>query len=163
VLGKKPALFVLAVDLFKGLAAVKLALLFVNTSNGAHFWMNLGCIYGMASVIGHIYPVFANFRGGKGIATLFGMILGLNVLLALILAVIFFSIVILSKYVSLGSILSSVAMPILTWLLFPETELVKLHFISTMVPLLVIYTHRENIQRLIKGVESKTNIIGGKK
>jgi len=163
VLGKKPAIFVLAVDLLKGLAAVKLALLFDNSFNSSNYWMNLGCVYGMAAVIGHIYPVFAGFRGGKGIATLFGMILGLNLLVALILAVLFFSIVLISKYVSLGSILSSIAMPILIWILFPGSDYNKLHLMSIAVPLLVIYTHRENIQRLRNGVESKTNLVGGKK
>lgn len=163
VLGKKPAIFVLAVDLLKGLAAVKLALFFTDNSNSSNYWMNLGCVYGMAAVIGHIYPVFAGFRGGKGIATLFGMIIGLNVLLALILALLFFAIVLISKYVSLGSILSAIAMPIVTWLLFPGAEFAKLHYLSITIPLLVIYTHRENIQRLINGVESKTNLVGGKK
>ena len=163
VLGKKPAIFVLAVDLLKGLAAVKLALLFDRNFEGPNFWMNLGCIYGMAAVIGHIYPVFAGFRGGKGIATLFGMMIGLNALLALLLAIIFFGIVLISKYVSLGSILSAIAMPILTWILFPGDEFKKLHLLSIAVPLLVIYTHRENIQRLRNGVESKTNLVGGKK
>jgi glycerol-3-phosphate acyltransferase PlsY len=163
VLGKKPAIFVLAVDLLKGLVAVKLALLFVTAEESKNFWMNLGCVYGMAAVIGHIYPVFAGFRGGKGVATLFGMIIGLNPFIALILALIFFSIVLISKYVSLGSILSSMVLPTLTWLMFPGQEFLKLHIMSAMVPLLVIYTHRENIQRLLKGVESKTHLIGGKK
>ncbi len=163
VLGKTPAIFVLAVDLLKGLAAVKLALLFPETMHGSNYWMNLGCVYGMAAVLGHIYPVFAGFRGGKGIATLFGMIIGLNIFLALILALLFFSIVLVSKYVSLGSILSAIAMPVATWVLFPSDEYTKLHILSISIPLLVIYTHRENIQRLIKGVESKTNLVGGKK
>jgi len=91
------------------------------------------------------------------------MILGLNLLVALILAVLFFSIVLISKYVSLGSILSSIAMPILIWILFPGSDYNKLHIMSIAVPLLVIYTHRENIQRLRNGVESKTNLVGGKK
>lgn len=163
VLGKKPAIFVLAVDLLKGFAAVKLALLFTSAEQTPHQWLNLASVLGMAAVIGHIYPVFAGFRGGKGIATLFGMIIGLSGMIALLLALLFFSIVLISKYVSLGSIISSLVLPILAWLFFPGSGFLKLHIISSIVPLLVIYTHRENIIRLKNGVESKTQLVGKKK
>jgi len=107
----------------------------------------------MAAVLGHMYPVWLRFKGGKGVATAFGVFLALSPRAALIGLAIFIVVMLICRYVSLASIASAIAFPILALLLNrgPRTPL----FIAAVVfiPLLVIVKHRQNIQRLINGTE----------
>lgn len=158
ILGKKAGTFVMIIDMLKGLAAVKLAYL----SEYAHFadqtpFINLQIALGLLAVIGHIFPIFAGFKGGKGIATLFGMILGIQYIVALSLAGVFIFMLVATKYVSLSSITTSIAFPILLITIFKaEESSYQLFAIATAF--LVVLTHHKNIGRLLSGNESKVKL-----
>jgi len=153
VLGSKAGAMVMFVDMMKGLVAVKLSFLSHYTINSEPF-VNLQIFLGLAAVVGHIFPIWAEFRGGKGIATLFGMILAIQVLAAVSLVMVFILILFLTRYVSLSSISASIAFPVFIVFIFHEPELsYKLFAIATAF--LVVVTHYKNISRLINGNESK--------
>lgn len=144
--------------MLKGFIAVKLAYLSVyaiNDTNDA--FTNLQVALGLLAVIGHIFPLFAGFKGGKGIATLFGMILGIQWIVALCLVAVFLIMLLLTRYVSLSSITAGVAFPVLLLFIFKGQETAYTLFaISTA--LLVILTHHKNINRLLHGNESKVDL-----
>jgi acyl phosphate:glycerol-3-phosphate acyltransferase len=153
ILGSKAGVAVMLMDMLKGFIAVKLSILspYVWTSEP---FVNLQIFLGLSSVLGHIFPIWADFRGGKGIATLFGMILGIQPLVAVSLIGVFLLMLYLTRYVSLSSISAGVAFPVLILFIFHEPELsYKLFAISTS--LLVVLTHHKNINRLLTGSESK--------
>lgn len=161
VLGSKAGSLVMFVDMLKGFVAVKLSLLsgFSWTSEAI---TNLQVFLGLAAVVGHIFPIWADFRGGKGIATLFGMILSIQPLVAVSLAGVFLAILFLTRYVSLSSISASVAFPLLILFIFREPELTyRLFAIATAC--LVVLTHYKNINRLLQGSENKVPIFRRKK
>ncbi len=153
ILGSKAGTAVMIIDMLKGFAAAKLALLspYPWTSEQV---VNLQVFLGLAAVLGHIFPIWADFRGGKGIATLFGMILAIQPLVAVSLIGVFLGMLYLTRYVSLSSISASVAFPLLILFIFREPELsYRLFAIATAC--LVVLTHYKNINRLIQGNESK--------
>ncbi|MBA3829542.1 MAG: glycerol-3-phosphate 1-O-acyltransferase PlsY [Taibaiella sp.] len=153
ILGSKAGSLVMLVDMLKGFVAVKLCLLSPFAWNSEPF-VNLQIFLGLAAVIGHIFPVWADFRGGKGIATLFGMILSIQPLVAISLVVVFILMLFFTRYVSLSSISASIAFPLLILFIFNEPELsYRLFAIATAF--LVVLTHYKNINRLINGNESK--------
>jgi glycerol-3-phosphate acyltransferase PlsY len=159
VLGKNAGVIVMAADILKGFIAVKLSLLSQyswHPSPSVQF-VNLQVILGIASVLGHIFPIFSGFRGGKGIATLFGMILGIQPLVAVSLVGVFILMLLVTRYVSLSSISASIAFPLLILFIFREPELsYKIFAIGTAF--LVVLTHHKNIGRLLTGNESKVPI-----
>ncbi len=156
VLGPKAGTGVMLVDMLKGFGAVKLALL-SQYAWGSEAMTNLQIFMGLAAVVGHIFPIWADFRGGKGIATLFGMILAIQPAVALSLVAVFLFMLFLTRYVSLSSIVASIAFPVLILFIFREPELTyKLFAIATA--LMVILTHHKNIDRLLHGNESKVNL-----
>ena len=156
VLGSKAGTGVMIVDMLKGFMAVKLSLL------SGYGWQseaitNLQVFLGLAAVVGHIFPIWADFRGGKGIATLFGMILSIQPAVALSLVGVFLFMLFLTRYVSLSSIVASIAFPLLILFIFREPEVTyKVFAIATA--LLVILTHHKNINRLLQGNESKVKL-----
>lgn len=153
VLGAKAGTGVMLGDMMKGFIAVKLSLLsgFAWDSEAI---TNLQIGLGLAAVVGHIFPIWADFRGGKGIATLFGMILGIQPLVAVSLIGVFVCILFLSRYVSLSSITASIAFPVLIVFIFQRPEIsYKIFAIATAC--LVVLTHHKNIGRLLSGNESK--------
>lgn len=153
VLGKKPGSIVMLIDMLKGFLAVKISLL-SPFAWGSEAITNLQVVLGLAAVLGHIFPVWAEFKGGKGIATLFGMILGIQPLVAVSLVGVFLGILYLTRYVSLSSISASIAFPLLILFIFREPELsYQLFAIATAC--LVVLTHYKNISRLLHGNESK--------
>ncbi len=153
VLGAKAGTGVMLGDMMKGFIAVKLSLL------SQYPWQseaitNLQIGLGLAAVLGHIFPIWADFRGGKGIATLFGMILSIQPLAAVSLIGVFVLILFLTRYVSLSSITASIAFPVLIVFIFQEPEIsYKIFAIATAC--LVVLTHHKNIGRLLSGNESK--------
>lgn len=156
VLGPRVGTLVMILDMLKGVIAVKLAYLLPYYAMPEHMTqlINFQIGLGLAAVVGHIFPVWYDFRGGKGIATLFGMVLTIQPLVALSCVGVFMLMFFLTKYVSLSSILAGVAFPLLLIFIFREHELVyKLFAIATA--LLVILTHQKNIHRLLRGTESK--------
>jgi acyl phosphate:glycerol-3-phosphate acyltransferase len=163
ILGTKAGIVVMAVDMFKGFFAVKLAFLsgYYYPDSSVAF-INLQVGLGIAAVLGHIFPIWAEFRGGKGIATLFGMILGIQYMVAFSLVGVFILMLFMTRYVSLSSITASLAFPLLIFFIFKEKELsYRLFAVSTAF--LVILTHYKNIGRLISGNENKVPLFKKRK
>lgn len=151
ILGAKAGVGVMLVDMLKGFFAVKLVYFSHLT---AEPYVNLEVVLGLAAVLGHIFPIWADFRGGKGIATLFGMILAIQPLVAVSLVAVFVFMLFITRYVSLSSISASIAFPLLILFIFREPELsYRLFAIATAC--LVVLTHYKNIGRLLHGNESK--------
>jgi glycerol-3-phosphate acyltransferase PlsY len=153
ILGKKAGCGVMLGDMFKGFLAVKLAFLSVFAV-GSEPFVNLQIFLGLSAVVGHIFPIWADFRGGKGIASLFGMILSIQPIVAVSLVVVFLLMLFLTRYVSLSSITASIAFPLLILFIFNAHELsYRLFAIATAF--LVVLTHHKNISRLLNGNENK--------
>ena len=156
VLGKKAGIPVLIIDILKGLFAVYLSN-FSSFDLGSNSYINLQIALGVASLLGHIFPVFAGFRGGKGVATLLGVVLGILPAAACIAILIFLVVLFAFKYVSLASMSAGLAFPIIVLLIFKEVNVTLLTF-SIVVAFLLIITHKKNISRLIQKKESKVNL-----
>lgn len=153
ILGTNAGVAVMVIDMMKGFIAVKLALM-SPFSWHSEAYVNLQIFLGLAAVLGHIFPIWADFRGGKGIATLFGMILAIQPLVAVSLVGVFMLMLYITRYVSLSSISASIAFPVLIVFIFREPELsYKVFAIATAC--MVVLTHHKNINRLINGNESK--------
>lgn len=153
ILGTKAGSAVMFIDMLKGFLAVKLSVLSGLTWFSEPF-VNLQVGLGLASVVGHIFPIWADFRGGKGIATLFGMILGIQPLVAASLVVVFLCMLMLTRYVSLSSICASIAFPLLILFIFREPE-TSYRVFAIATACLVVLTHYKNINRLLNGSENK--------
>lgn len=157
VMGPKWGSFVMIIDMLKGLASVKLAFLvpYYVDNETARTTFQIGL--GLASVVGHIFPVWADFKGGKGVATLLGLVLGISPISALCSVGVFLMVLYLTRFVSLSSILASVAFPIFIMVIF-NFENQAYRVFAVAVALMVILTHQKNISRLLKGCESKVPI-----
>lgn len=154
VLGRKAGIPVLLVDMLKGFAATNLAYIFSINNPGTIPFINFQLSLGIIAVMGHIFPVFAGFRGGKGIATMFGMILAIQTYAAIYCVLVFIVVLLITKYVSLGSIMASFAYPVFIMMVFKEPFRSVVLF-GMCVCALVLITHQKNIERLLKGEESK--------
>ncbi len=158
VLGPKWGTFVMSMDMLKGVIAVKLALLLPEYADSEVNLQNLQTGLGLAAVIGHIFPIWADFRGGKGVATLFGLVLGISPWTALSCVGIFSIVLYLTRFVSLSSILASIAFPFFILIIFNVDNPVYRIF-AIAVALMVLLTHQKNISRLLRGNESKVPIL----
>ena len=160
VLGSKWGTIVMSVDMLKGVIATSLYIIIPFYIVPAHDWdrTNLMIGLGLAAVLGHIFPIWANFKGGKGVATLFGMVVAMQPSVALCCVAVFLCVLYLTRFVSLSSILSSIAFAV--FILFVFNDDVTLYRIfSVAVALMVILTHQKNINRLLKGTETKVPIL----
>lgn len=165
VLGKKPGAAVMIIDIAKGFTATKLAYLIGLSVTGPKFsaeFVNYELALGVIAVMGHLFPVFAGFRGGKGVATLFGMVLAVSPFSALLCVSVFITVLLVTKYVSLSSILAGFTFPIST-IFVQQTSIKGLAVYSICVCVLILVTHQKNIERLLKGLESKVYLFGRKK
>ncbi len=162
VLGTKIGIVVLIIDALKGIAAVNLVLLFPDIFPGENTKVLFQLLLGVMALTGHIFPIFAGFRGGKGIATLAGIIIALFPGTVLICTGIFFVIFVFTRIVSLGSILASIAFPVVVIFFDQEAVLAEMIF-SVLVAAFVPLTHRKNIYRLLKGEENKLHFNKKKK
>jgi glycerol-3-phosphate acyltransferase PlsY len=154
VLGWKTGIPVLIFDLFKGWLAAMLPRFLDAAPESSETLMVLQIACGLAAIIGHVFPVFAGFRGGKGVATTFGVLLALHPLLTLTCAGIFLIVLLASGYVSLGSMIAVAMFPILLVTLFRSPS-IWLTVFSVIVAAAVIITHTKNIKRLIRGEEKR--------
>lgn len=158
VLGSRYGTLVMAVDILKGMVAVGLytfiPFYLQNELERTNFMIGLG----LAAVAGHIFPVFAGFRGGKGVATLFGMILAVQPVIAISCTGVFLLVLYLTRYVSLSSILAAIALPICVLWIWNEHEILYRIF-ALLVAVLVLFTHQKNIGRILRGVESRIPIL----
>jgi glycerol-3-phosphate acyltransferase PlsY len=154
VLGSKWGSFVLLLDVTKGVIATSLYILipFYLTNELAR--TNFMIALGMVAVLGHIFPIFANFRGGKGVATLLGMALAIQPMVALLCLVVFLITLLSTRFVSLSSMLAGVAFMVLILFIFNEKETIYRLF-AIIVAMMVVVTHQKNITRIFKGTENK--------
>ncbi len=171
VLGKPAGIFVLLMDAAKGFVACKILPPLVFNWIAPHFPYTTGyfdeplnvqpadlemkftVIAGIGAVLGHNYTCWLKFKGGKGIATTAGVFLALAPWALLIALVVFILALLLTKYVSIGSISAAVALPAAVWIMTPQNIL--LGSVATALGVLAIYKHKGNIQRLIAGTESR--------
>jgi acyl phosphate:glycerol-3-phosphate acyltransferase len=158
VLGPKWGTIVMVTDMVKGVVAVKLALLLPEYADSELRLQNLQTVLGLAAVVGHIFPIWADFRGGKGVATLFGLVLGISPWTALSCVGIFMLVLYLTRFVSLSSILASIAFPVFILVIFNVDNPIYRVF-AIAVALMVLLTHQKNIGRLLRGIEGKVPIL----
>jgi glycerol-3-phosphate acyltransferase PlsY len=161
VLGKRAGIIVLLLDILKGVTAASLILYMSSVSQETDQYVNLQLLFGILAVLGHIFPVFENFNGGKGIATLFGMLIGIHYILAVACVALFIIVLLLTRYVSLSSILATISFPILTIYIFNRDEPLFIAF-GIAAALMVVITHKKNIVRLLNGEETKANLFKSK-
>lgn len=166
VLGWKAGVFVILADMGKGLVATMVVarlmqgpIPFENVTPFDDFTL-VQIIAGCSAMLGHIWTVFAGFKGGKGFATAGGMLIGIAPVEVAVSAGVFFTVFLVSQYVSLGTLSAAVAFPLTMF--FRENVFMvdvpgygTLIFFSIGISLLIIYTHRSNIARLIRGTENK--------
>jgi len=163
ILGTKAGSGVMIADMMKGFIAVKLSI-FSSYAWTSEPFVNLQIVLGLAAVLGHIFPIWAEFRGGKGIATLFGMILSIHPIVAVSLVLVFLMMLLLTRYVSLSSIAASIAFPVLILFIFnAQAQELSYRLFAIATAFLVVLTHHKNISRLISGNESKVPIFRRKK
>ncbi len=154
VLGKKAGFIVLGLDALKGYAAASLAAFILPETTDQNQLLIYKMLLGFVAVIGHVYPIFAGFKGGKGIATLLGIVIALNYWLALGCFILFVAIVSLTRYISVGSMFSAAFSPLMA-LFLNQNNINPLFYFCCVVAVLVIYTHRSNIKRLANGTENR--------
>jgi acyl phosphate:glycerol-3-phosphate acyltransferase len=164
VLGKRAGTIVLLIDVLKGWTATMLAviLFYVGVINQEQI-LAAKLILGSVSVLGHLYPIFTSFKGGKGVATSLGMILAIQPEAASVCIAIFLLVLLASHYVSLSSIVAAFAFPMLLVLnVFGHTSSLLIYFGFALF-LVVVYKHQANIARLLKGSESRVYLFKRKK
>ncbi|WP_298299351.1 glycerol-3-phosphate 1-O-acyltransferase PlsY [Hydrotalea sp.] len=158
VLGSKWGTFVMIIDMLKGVVATSLYILYPEYLTNELHRTNLMIGLGLAAVLGHIFPIWANFKGGKGVAALFGMALAIQPIVAVSCVGVFLLVLYLTRFVSLSSILAGIAFMVLILFIFNEKETLYRIF-AVIVALMIILTHQKNISRIIKGTESKVPIL----
>lgn len=158
VLGKNAGIPVLLMDIMKGWLSVHYVV-FLGDSNlfavdyySSNFEIQL--TLGIAAILGHLFPIYTGFRGGKGIATILGILFALHAWAALSCIVVFILIFLMFKYISLASIISSLFFPISVFFMFDFIS-ESLNLFSIFVPILSLITHQKNIERLFRGEENK--------
>ena len=152
VLGRPAGFIVTFLDIFKGFITVFFPLWFSVHADGviSTFFTN-GLIVGLFAILGHVYPIYLKFNGGKAVATSAGVVLGVNPILLLILAIIFFSVLKIFKYVSLSSIIAAISRVIGSIIIHDYILLA----VSGIVSIILIIRHKSNIVRIFKGEEPK--------
>ena len=162
VLGKKAGIPVMLIDLLKGWFAVELVQLSHLYNPGTESYTGMQILMAFLAIAGHLFPVFAGFRGGKGIASLTGAMIAIHPQAAMISVLIFLVLLLITSYVSLSSMITSFVFPFLIILVYHST-LVSLNIFSFAVAILVFATHQKNIERLLTGEENKAKLFGAKK
>ena len=165
VLGRRAALPVFVLDFFKGFVAVTLiGLMRYDADINSAWWINLKILGVFAAVIGHIFPIFANFKGGKGVATLVGAVTGIYPQIIFLCFAVWFLVFLISHYVSLASMTAGCCFPLLV-VIYSSSEWSRNNDVSFTfiifafaVAILLLWSHRKNIERLKAGTESKIYI-----
>lgn len=154
--GKGVGVLTLLLDLLKGTAAVLIARALLGAGEDAQWWV---CAAGAAAVLGHVFPVWLKFRGGKGVATGLGVFLVLAPLATLCALFLFVVVVWLWRYVSLGSMVAASVLPFAVWMLsrlgVSDRAPKPLLVLSILGAALIVFMHRANVGRLLRGEESK--------
>ena len=160
--GKKAALITLVCDILKGVVAILIAILAGKIIKGLDNAL-LVQLAGVFVVIGHTFPVFFKFKGGKGIATSLGVLLTINWQIGLICLVFALVLIILTKMVSVGSIVAAILFPVLVIFInqnyiVPESSNWSYLIFSIIIAILVIFNHRANVKRILNGTENKISV-----
>ena len=158
VIGKFAGFSVLFLDILKGWASVKLlTLILITYQPTSDAYINMQLIIGISAVLGHVFPIYEQFQGGKGVATLMGIILAINFSAAIGCVIIFLLIFIFTSYVSLGAMVAAFFFPVIT-IFIVKAESPALIYFSIFISILVITTHKKNIVRLLERQENKMAI-----
>ncbi|MBF37014.1 MAG: acyl-phosphate glycerol 3-phosphate acyltransferase [Crocinitomicaceae bacterium] len=158
VIGKFAGFSVLFLDILKGWISVKiLTTYFFSATLQQDAFINMQLAIGISAVLGHVFPVYEQFQGGKGVATLMGIILAINFPAAIGCVIIFLLIFLITNFVSLGAITAAFCFPIFTIFVL-KSESPSLIYFSIFISILVIVTHKKNIERLLSGSENKMSI-----
>tara|TARA_A200000113_G_C8856557_1_gene351997 strand:+ start:414 stop:1010 length:597 start_codon:yes stop_codon:yes gene_type:complete len=159
VFGNKSGTIVLAMDILKGYAAASIPLLLSHMYIGfKDEVLILQLTASFCAIMGHVFPVLAKFKGGKGVASTLGIIIAINPETAFICLGCFIVVFIVWKYVSLGAIVASVLFPFVSYFFMLEDARIMIIF-SIMISLIVLFSHRKNMQRLLRGEENKMNFL----
>lgn len=161
ILGKRAGVPVLAIDIIKGSVAVLLAYL-STYQYGTNQFVNLQLALGISALIGHVFPIFVGFRGGKGVATILGIVMCLTPITSALVLLVFLTILISTRYVSLSSILAGISYPIFLNLVLKNENQTLLTF-SVLIAILLIITHKKNITRLLKKEEARVELFASSK
>lgn len=156
VLGKKAGTPVLAIDIIKGSLAVLLAHFSPYTFDSNEF-VTLELGLGIAALVGHVFPIFAGFRGGKGVATILGIVICITPLTSLMVLGVFLIVLLATRYVSLSSMTAGLSFPFFLNIVLKNQNQTLLIF-SLFVAALLLITHKKNISRLLKHQETKVNL-----
>jgi len=156
ILGTKVGVPVLIFDILKGWLSVKLSV-FSVFAVGSESLVNFELLLGIVAVLGHIFPVYVHFKGGKGVATIGGVMLAISFFPTLSAVGVFIIVYALFRYVSLGSMIAGLSFPVFVIFVY-KTPFLTMNVVSILVALLLIITHRKNIKRLLSGEESKLNL-----
>jgi acyl phosphate:glycerol-3-phosphate acyltransferase len=157
VLGRRYGYVVFAIDFLKGLVAVRLSILLAQTQFGGKYTELIGIVAAVACVLGHTFPIWLQFKGGKGVATSAGALFGLLPLAALVGALIWFTCFKLTRYVSVASITAAIALPIVIFVMVDrgKSHGGLLFCFSICLTALVVLRHRSNLVRLVRGTEPR--------
>lgn len=157
VLGKKAGTLVLFIDILKGVLAVLLPWFLGVSEWESDQLVHIQLAAGIAAVLGHVFPLFAQFKGGKGVATSLGVILGIHPLTAVVCLLLFLIVFLFFSYVSLGAIVAAISFPLVLIFIWKVSNVALIVF-SINLSLAVVITHHKNIKRLLKGEENKMNL-----
>lgn len=160
--GKKAAAITLICDILKGVVAILIAMLIGKIVKNSNIAL-LVQIAGVAVILGHTFPIFFRFKGGKGVATSLGVLIMSNWQIGLICLVFALVLMVLTQMVSVGSIAAAILYPVLT-LFIPQNYIVSGNYLiySIILAVLIVFNHRENVKRLLNGTENKISFKGTK-
>lgn len=153
VLGKKAGIVVLIMDVLKGFLAVKLAYFMGDYDTQSPEFIDFEIALAVCGLLGHIFPVYVGFRGGKGVATMLGILIGIHPQAAIFCALTFIITLYLSGYVSLSSMLSGITFPVVIMVFYSVNS--SINIFSLAVAILILVTHQRNIERIIRREESR--------
>ena len=156
IFGKKLGIIVLIIDILKGWIAVKLFYVLYESGQSVDELFNLKIRLGICALLGHVFPIYVGFKGGKGVATLLGIVLALNHIAALMSIGVFLIVFLISRYVSLSSIVAGLFFPVVVMVIF-KTEQPAMVVFALMISVAVIVTHQKNIERLLSKTENRVN------
>ena len=162
VLGWATGIPVLIIDIAKGWLAAMLPVFFHLAESGSADLTNLQLASGIIAIIGHIFPVLAEFRGGKGVATVFGVFLALQPLLTICCMGVFLAVLLITGIVSVSSMSAGITFPVFLFLFF-DTQSILFKIFAVLVGIALVVTHRENIRRIWRGEETKLLKFGKKR
>jgi glycerol-3-phosphate acyltransferase PlsY len=162
IFGWKAGLSVLIIDILKGWLAVNLIHLTNYYIPETGDFIEFQLLLGIAAIIGHIFPIYVGFRGGKGVATLFGLVLAINPEPTMLCVGVFLVTLIITKYVSLSSMIAGFAFPVMVIFVF-KTATPSLVIFSMIIAVLLLFTHQKNIERLLRKEEKKVLFLMSKR